>query len=308
MSGKITFFIFGKSGAPVKQLSVSRAFLFFLGFFAVSFTAAAGFGVYDYYHLKMASFDAQDIESNIKSHLDEIVHQRKQIQTFADEINSLKSELVALNNFENQIRIIAGIDNSDKQKGLLGIGGSIPEDLNPKIDLKEKHNSLMREMHDQVKQLHLVSSVQEQGFETLMKHLVDQGNLLAHTPAIRPTKGIVTSRFGSRRSPFTGRSEFHEGLDIANRHGTSVVASADGVVTYAAPKGFWGNMILINHGHGMVTRYAHLSKILKKSGDRIKRGDIIGKIGTTGRSTGPHLHYEVHLNGIPVNPEKYILN
>ncbi len=290
------------------SLSVSEAFLFFLGFFAVSLTAAAGFGIYDYYHLKMVSFDARNIESSVKSHLDEIAIQRKQIQTFANEINSLKSELVALNDFEKQIRIIAGIDNSDKREGLLGIGGSIPEDLNSKIDLKEKHNSLIREMHDQVKQLRLVSTVQEEGFESLMKHLVDQGNLLAHTPAIRPTRGIVTSRFGSRTSPFTGRSEFHEGLDIANRNGTPVVAPADGVVTFAASKGFWGNMMLVNHGHGMVTRYAHLSKFLKKSGDRVKRGDIIGEIGTTGRSTGPHLHYEVHLNGIPINPERYILN
>ena len=184
----------------------------------------------------------------------------------------------------------------------------MPEDIDASIDLTEKHNSLIREMHEQVNQLDLASTNQEKGFEHLLKHLVDQGNLLAHTPAIRPTRGLVTSSFGSRVSPFTGIKEFHKGLDIANRQGTPVVAAADGTVTFANDKGFWGKLIIINHGHGMSTRYAHLSKFFKEPGDSVKRGEIVGKIGSTGRTTGPHLHYEVRLNGTPINPEKYILN
>ena len=99
-----------------------------------------------------------------------------------------------------------------------------------------------------------------------------------------------------------------EGYDIASRQGTPLLATADGVVTYAGKKGLYGNFIVIDHGHGMITRYGHCHKLLKKRGDKVKRWDTIALMGSTGRSTGPHTHYEVHLNGIPVNPEKYILN
>ena len=133
-------------------------------------------------------------------------------------------------------------------------------------------------------------------------------DLLASTPAIRPTKGWKTSGFGYRVSPFTGLKEFHKGVDIATRKGTPIIASADGVVTFAGTKGMMGRVITIDHGHGMITRYGHLHKALKKRGDAVKRGEKIALVGSSGRSTGPHLHYEVLLNGLPVNPEKYILN
>ena len=103
-------------------------------------------------------------------------------------------------------------------------------------------------------------------------------------------------------------TEFHKGLDIAARQGTPILATANGKITFADSKGQLGKVVFINHGHGIVTRYAHLSKILKKEGDIVKRGDKIALMGNTGRSTGPHLHYEVRLNGVPVDPKKYILN
>ena len=131
---------------------------------------------------------------------------------------------------------------------------------------------------------------------------------MASTPAIRPCKGWKTSNFGYRISPFTGRREFHKGFDIANRKGTPIVATADGVISFSSQKGLLGNALYIDHGHGMVTRYGHLDKILVKRGKSVKRGDKIATMGNTGRSTGPHVHYEIHMNGIPVNPEQYILN
>jgi murein DD-endopeptidase MepM/ murein hydrolase activator NlpD len=131
---------------------------------------------------------------------------------------------------------------------------------------------------------------------------------VSSTPSIWPTKGWLSSGFGYRISPFTGLREFHKGLDISNREGTKVIATADGVVTFAGKNGLFGDMIKIDHGHGIMTRYGHLEKMLIKRGDVVKRGDVIGLMGNTGRSTGPHLHYEVFLNGLPVNPKKYILN
>ncbi|MDM8523152.1 M23 family metallopeptidase [Desulfococcaceae bacterium HSG8] len=307
MNGKITFIVFGKGGTPIKEIGFSKSLLFFLGFLIASLAAAIGVGIHDYYSLKIASFDKRELESSVGDYEHEIAVQREQIQAFASEINDLKSKVLTLGDFEKQIRIIAGLDNSGHSE-VFGIGGSIPDDMDTNIALTEKHNTLIREMHDQVKQIELASVVREESFDSLIQDLVDKGNLLAHTPAIRPTTGIPTSLFGNRVSPFTGLSEFHKGVDIANRQGTEILATADGVVTFADEKGCWGRLIVISHGHGMTTHYAHLKKFFKKSGDTVKRGEVIAKMGSTGRSTGPHLHYEVRLNNTPVNPEKYILN
>lgn len=305
MRKKISLVILSNSGSSVKQLTISTAFL---RIFALVCLITLGIFGYDYYLLKIGSIQTQKSEITISSQSDEIIRQRKQIQGFAEEIAGLKDELVELNNFEKKIRIIANIEKSDGQDALFGIGGSIPEDLDTQIPLTQKHNSLLRDMHEQVDQLHMASVNQSQGFVSLFKFLKDQQNLLASTPAVRPCQGWTTSRFGYRKSPFTGRREFHKGYDIANRKGTPIIATADGVVTYSGPKGLLGNMVMIDHGHGMVTRFGHIYKIVVKRGQTIKRGDTIALMGNTGRSTGPHVHYEVHLNGIPVNPEKYILN
>lgn len=305
MRKKISLVILSNSGSSVKQLTISTAFL---RIFALVCLIILGIFGYDYYLLKMTSIQTRNSEVTISTQNDEIIRQRKQIQGFAEEIAELKAELVELNNFEKKIRIIANIEKTDGQDALFGIGGSIPEDLDTQIPLNQRHNSLLRDMHEQVDQLHMASVNQGQGFASLFKFLKDQQNLLASTPAVRPCQGWTTSRFGYRKSPFTGRREFHKGYDIANRKGTPIIATADGVISYTGPKGLLGNIVMIDHGHGMVTRYGHLYKIVVKRGQTIKRGDTIALMGNSGRSTGPHVHYEVHLNGIPVNPEKYILN
>ena len=311
MRKKITFLILSNSGAPVKQATISKAFISLLTIIMFGSVAFLGFGIYDYKNLRNKLSDTHEYTTIISDQLNEITSQRHQIQKFAEEINDLKTKLIALNEFENKIRVIANIENeetSGDQHGLFGIGGSIPEDLDTSIELTEKHNSLIREMHEKVKQLNLATINQEEGFESLIKYLNDQRNLLACTPAIRPSRGLLTSKFGRRKSPFTGLREFHKGIDLASKIGTPILATADGTVTFAGRKGLLGKMVIVDHGYGMVTRYAHVSKFLKKRGDKVKRGEKIALVGNTGRSTGPHVHYEVHLNGIPVDPLKYIFN
>jgi len=304
---KVSFFILGYTGSTVKQFTVSRRFLC-IGSVCFSFLLIfSTLILYDYLHLK-TTYNKPALEDKIAKQSDEIVNQRRQIQEFASEINTLKTNLVKLNSFEKKIRIIADIGETGGQDNLFGVGGSIPEDLDARLPLTEKHDSLIREMHEQTRQMNQASNLQQDVFESLYKDLDSQRNLLSSTPAIRPTKGWTSSRFGYRTSPFTGLREFHKGLDIANRKGTPVIASADGIITFAGRNGFLGKTVKIDHGHGMVTRYGHLQKMLKKRGERVKRGDVIALMGNTGRSTGSHLHYEVFLNGIPVNPKKYILN
>lgn len=308
MRNKISFLILNSTGSPVRHLTVSKPHLRIFGVGLAVCLLLLTFGIYDYFGLKKALVSKQQLEEHVVIQKNEITSQRKQIQKFADEITTLKSKLVELHDFEKKIRIIANIEKPEDQDNLFGVGGSIPEDIDSKIPLTKKHNSLMREMHEQAQQLELASINQQEGFESLYNYLEGQRNLLSSTPAIRPTKGWAASGFGYRRSPFTGLREFHKGLDIANRTGTPIISTADGIVSFVGTKGNFGKTIKINHGHGMVTLYGHTSKILKKQGDAVKRGDTIALMGNSGRSTGPHLHYEVFLNGIPVNPAKYILN
>ncbi len=308
MREKITFIVIGTAGTSTKQASVSKAFLAFLCLMLTAGLGAIGYGVYHYDKLQNELADKHLLKESIASQKSEIITQRKQIQMFAGEMNSLKSKLMALNKFESQIRIVANLDDAQDQSGLFGVGGSIPEDLDVNIRLGKKHDSLIREMHDELKQIDAAMVTQEDGFESLLKQIDDQKNLLASTPAITPARGTITSKFGYRKSPFTSKSEFHKGLDIGAPKGTPVVATADGTVSFAGNKGFLGKMVVIDHGHGMVTRYAHLNSYCVKDGAAVKRGDSIAKIGNSGRSTGPHLHYEVRLNGTPVNPSKYMLD
>ncbi|WP_341921324.1 M23 family metallopeptidase, partial [Hydrocarboniphaga effusa] len=118
--------------------------------------------------------------------------------------------------------------------------------------------------------------------------------------------GYISSVFGVRTDPFTGRMSRHDGIDFAGPSGSSVVAVATGIVTVAGPKIGYGNLVEINHGNGYVTRYGHNDRITVKVGDRVMKGQQIAAVGSTGRSTGPHVHFEVSLNGRPVNPARYI--
>jgi murein DD-endopeptidase MepM/ murein hydrolase activator NlpD len=149
--------------------------------------------------------------------------------------------------------------------------------------------------------------IEEQGFADLQEHMQDNVVRLRATPSILPARGWFSSEFGYRVNPFSGSKTFHAGIDIANFTGTPVYATADGIVSYAGPRGGYGNVVQIDHGFGIVTRYGHNSRLMVNVGKRVRRGDKISEIGNTGRSTAPHCHYEVVLNGKPVNPRPFIL-
>jgi len=132
--------------------------------------------------------------------------------------------------------------------------------------------------------------------------------LIARTtvPSLWPVRGQITAGFGQRMDPFSGEGAFHAGVDISAPSGTRVEAAADGIVLEAGPESGYGNEILIDHGYGLTTKYGHLSRIVVVVGQVLKRGQVIGAVGMTGKTTGPHLHYEVHVKDTPVNPTKYL--
>lgn len=163
-------------------------------------------------------------------------------------------------------------------------------------------------MLDEATTLQERSGVLMRSFNLLDKTYHDQDLLLASTPSIMPVRGLISYRFGWRTDPFTDQRAFHHGLDIVAMIGTPVAAPADGIVVRARREAGYGNVVFISHGNGVTTRYAHLSAISVRAGDQVHRGDLIGKVGNTGRSLGYHLHYEVLVHGTKVNPMNYILD
>lgn len=303
-----SFIILSDSGRRVSQFRVPTSAILILVLAGILGALATGYFLYHYNDLRRAAGRSGVLAQTIDDQQAEILQQRRQIQLFAKKIDTLKGNLSRLNRFEKKIRVIANLENTSDEENIFGVGGAASEDLDPRIALTERHEHLMREMHQQINALDAASVRQEDRFDTLLDKLEGQRNLLASTPAIQPADGWVTSRFGYRTSPFTDRKEFHKGLDIANRKGTPILAAAAGVISFVGKKSHMGKVVVIDHGHGMVTRYAHLSETLKKRGERVGRGDVIAQMGNSGRSTGPHLHYEVLLNGVHVNPSNFILD
>ncbi|MFA6034983.1 MAG: M23 family metallopeptidase [Myxococcota bacterium] len=162
-------------------------------------------------------------------------------------------------------------------------------------------------LRSRVESIHAEAGRTEENLREMKSFFEAQKTMLSSTPSRWPSNGWVTSDFGHRYDPYTGDRSMHTGLDIATDPGTPVVAPADGQIISTEYHPNYGKMILIDHGNSIMTLYAHLSEVSVSEGDRVLRGVKLGAVGNSGRSTGPHLHYEVHVNGIPVNPMKYIL-
>jgi murein DD-endopeptidase MepM/ murein hydrolase activator NlpD len=144
--------------------------------------------------------------------------------------------------------------------------------------------------------------------DTVEELIAERSERLSRTPSILPVRGLLTSGFSWRRHPFTGRRQFHPGLDVAAPEGTPVHAPADGVVVKTERHGGYGKVLYVSHGDGITTRYGHLLEYRTRPGERVRRGDVVGLVGNTGRSTGPHLHYEVLVHGKQVDPMKYVMD
>lgn len=187
---------------------------------------------------------------------------------------------------------LSGLDNRSASTSLSRLSDSrLVEELSQRMNLLEKR------IYSQL-----------QSFDLLTESLNNQQDRLAHIPSVIPINiadYTMSSGYGYRVDPIYGSSKFHEGLDFAASKGTDVFATGDGVVTVARREGGYGNVIDIDHGYNYLTRYAHLSEILVRPGEEVKRGQLIGKVGSTGKSTGPHLHYEVRYKDVPQNPVNY---
>lgn len=221
--------------------------------------------------------------------------QREELHQLVVKLEDLRKEMVVLAQNDAKVRVMAKLTRP-KADSLTGIGGPA------ETDVTQEFSEIQRRIDEVRRQIDLRRESQEE----IQGLLNDQRSLLAAKPVGWPVKGWLTSTFGMRRDPFNGRRKMHEGLDIAARTGTAVTVTADGIVSAVKTEPGYGKMVVIDHGYGYRTYYAHNSKNYVKVGQRVKRGDRIAAVGNTGRSTGSHVHYEIRLNGVPVNPRKYL--
>ncbi|MDM8544723.1 M23 family metallopeptidase [Desulfococcaceae bacterium HSG9] len=308
----MSFILRSHSNAPVWQMTVSKPFMGFISFCLLWTCFGLGAFIYGYTFLKTKVTYHQALRLKVIGQSDQITDQQKNIQIFSQRINKLKFKLMQLSDFENAVREIAKIDKGDVESGsngLTGVGGAIPDDLNSQIPLTEKHDDLIQEMSKQVAYINNTLNSQKKKTGSFINNMDDDTlEILACAPSIHPCRGRVTSGFGYRESPFKrNKLAFHRGFDIATKVGTPIKATADGVVIFSGYQRDFGRLITIDHGNNITTSYGHAKKLLKKKGNIVKKGDVIAKVGKSGRTTGYHVHYEVHVKGIPVNPEKYFL-
>ncbi|HZI92933.1 MAG TPA: peptidoglycan DD-metalloendopeptidase family protein [Patescibacteria group bacterium] len=281
-----TIMIVPGSRAKLFRLRVRRSVLLGLASVAVFGLFAAGL-------LPVIYYKAVDRSHQVAS----LRKENEKLREASKEISSLKDQVAYFESKANKFALMAGVQDLPSSQG----GGG----LRPDAAETPADPSLVRDEIDNLKER---STVLTNSFNILEKVYHDQSLLLASTPSIAPVKGMIAYGYSWRKDPFTGQPAFHNGLDIVAPRGTRVLAPADGIVTKAGRETGYGNAVYLSHGNGVTTRYAHLDGFAVRPGQEIRRGDVLGYVGDTGRSLGAHLHYEVLVNNTKVDPSQYILD
>jgi murein DD-endopeptidase MepM/ murein hydrolase activator NlpD len=238
---------------------------------------------------------------------DENARLAQEIGELHGRLSTLSDTLTRISQRDARIRVLANLEPIDPQVQAAGIGGPT---LAARAGLLNAGPAVRRseeirvDLNALIRRANLLASSFEEAKDSLASH----SQRLAATPSIMPTQGWLTSAFSSMREhPILHIARPHEGIDVTAPMGSPIEAPAAGVVTDAGWESGYGNTVTIDHGYGITTKFAHASKLLVRTGQRVQRGQRIALVGNTGLATGPHLHYEVHVNGRPVDPLKYVL-
>ncbi len=257
----------------------------------------------------MLAWAAMVIARDVNYQLAQLTEERfkTNMREILDESETNRALLSRMASVDTQFRKLLKLGDRKRVLELNGVGGPTEDDSTRFSRLlQEKNEHLLNKVDASLKISNEQASQQEASFKEISVFLDKQRSILAATPSIWPVKGWITSGYGKRASPLTGEPGRHMGVDIANEANTPIRVTADGMVTYAGWQTGYGRVIVVEHGFGYSTRYGHCARIDVKVGDEIQRGQIIGYVGSTGRSTGSHVHYEVRVHGMPVDPEKYL--
>ena len=239
----------------------------------------------DYYKIKLEETDQKYSEVS---------------KELLDRITQLENELKLIEEKDSELRTYATLSPLSDDVKAQGVGGSEVD-----MNLNTVDNSSIMFLKEKVDSLAFAVNIQKDSFNTIFNKIKSNEKMYRHIPSISPVKGYIGSKYGYRTDPIDGKRRMHSGLDFPVNLNTDVVATGDGVVTKAQYDSGWGRYIKIDHGYGYETVYAHLWKINVKKGQKVKRGDKIGKSGNSGRAAGFHLHYEVHKNNKTVDPLNY---
>ncbi|MCU0594625.1 MAG: M23 family metallopeptidase [Desulfobacterota bacterium] len=308
-SKKITIVVVPEGPRKIRQIKIPRFWVFSLVFFFFAGSLSLTWVLRDYLSIKRNL-------PNLTSLQEENSLQKQQIDSLAGKVENINQKMAELKEFDRKVRAMVSMDpaktgaieHAGDPQQFVGIGGSDSSTGGLNSPSEKGHKKLVRMMYKSLDNLDNDISAQKGEKAELMRLLDRQKSILSSTPSVWPARGWVSSGFGYRISPFTSEKELHRGLDICNRKGAPVIAPADGVVVSVESDPGYGRTVIIHHGYGLNTMYAHLDKVHVKKGQAVRRHQEIAQVGDSGRTTGAHLHYEIHLNGVPVNPLRYILN
>jgi len=294
-----TFLVIPQKESATKKFRVSSTFIKFISIVAVVGVLSISYFSYDHIIIKGKVEELSRLEELTQT-------QKTQIDLLAGKVMDFEKKMSDLRQFDKKIRIMTNLDINREGDQVLGVGGSVPGDIGIGYQSAEMERTLIDKIHESMDELLNEANYQEDSFQELIDFLKKQKSILASTPSIWPVMGWVTSEFGYRVSPFTGKREFHKGIDIATKIGKEIVTPANGVAVEVTKQPGMGNMVKVDHGNDIQTIYGHLLAVKVKKGEKIKRGDVIGTVGNSGRSTGPHLHYGIAVDGVYVNPRRYL--
>ncbi len=264
--------------------------------FAVLFVCVSAFFTYGYFK---ANIDSQKLVSLEKENL----YLSTKIAGLQESVESIKGKMSTIIETDENIRLVFDFPSIDPSIREVGIGGPEYGVMEFNSPASQDLDFVEQDIDKILRQLKLENA----SFEEIYTQVQEKKHVLDHMPSIKPCEGLITSGMGMRRDPFTGLLTQHNGLDIATPKGTPVYAPANGKVVKAHYERGMGNLIVIDHGNNLKSYYGHLSLIKVKKGQRVNRMDVIGAVGSTGRSTGSHLHYEIRKYNRPINPRDYFV-
>ena len=329
---KVTLFVVSNQTGKTRKIVLSAAWLKAISFISAIVIVIFAAGLVDYFGLLLQAME----NKRLKVENAQLI---QQFQVVESKVSALENSLERVKTFTTKLKLITNVDAEDRitklTMGSKPSAGQPVEEYEPMEQRQEPEEmaaqdeifSNKKPLNDQVGELATENTdkdyaslvvridkavketqLKEQSVIDLWESLSERQSLLNSTPNMKPAKGWITSRFGYRTSPFTGKTALHAGLDIAAAPGSPVYAPADGVIVFASYDESYGKLITIDYGYGVTTRFGHLSQIYVQVGQRVNKWDVVGAVGNTGRSTGPHLHYEVRINGTAVDPINYILD
>jgi len=249
-------------------------------------------------------YNYKQMERDVTAKEKQATEQTTQLLALSEKVKTLEADLTRLRGFDAKLRLMVGLDKEPRDVSSDGAGD---KDFEKKYLPLYRQEMLTRKLHEFLGRLRETASLERARQRELFDALSQAGSLPASMPMSWPVTGWISSPFGERLSPFTGKKELHKGLDISAPIGTPVLAPADGTVTFAGEADDGGFAVTVDHGGGLTTSYSHLRDAEVAAGQTVKRGQLIGHVGDLGQSTGPHLHYETRLGGVPVDPMRYIL-